>query len=75
MILRCNTYFAVFLSVVYYMLRFPNEVLRHIYSFDPTYHHIYKICIDELYNLEILFSNTYLIKSIILRCNKCFSSL
>lgn len=30
------------------MLRFPNEVLRHIYSFDPTYHHIYKICIDEL---------------------------
>ena len=26
----------------------PNEVLRHIFSFDPTYHNIYKICIDEL---------------------------
>lgn len=26
----------------------PNEVLGHIFSFDPTYHNIYKNCIREL---------------------------
>ena len=48
MVIRYNTYFYCFLSPLYYMLLLPNEVLRHIYSFDPTYHHIYKTCIDEL---------------------------
>ena len=47
-IFHYNTYFFMFLSALYYMPRLPNEVLRHIYSFDPTYHNIYKICIDEL---------------------------
>ena len=30
------------------MLHLSNELIQHIYSFDPTYHNIYKICINEL---------------------------
>lgn len=30
------------------MLRLPIEIQRNIYSFDPTYYNIYKLCIEEL---------------------------
>lgn len=41
-------YKVCFLSALYYMLHLSNELIQHIYSFDPTYHNIYKICINEL---------------------------
>jgi len=30
------------------ILELPNDIINHIYSFDPTYHNLYKICINEM---------------------------
>lgn len=28
--------------------KLPKDIINHIYSFDPTYHNLYKNCIDEM---------------------------
>ena len=30
------------------ILELPNDIIDHIYSFDSTYHNLYKNCIDEM---------------------------
>ena len=30
------------------ILELPKDIINHIYSFDPTYHNLYKICINEM---------------------------
>lgn len=34
--------------LVLMILKLPKDIINHIYSFDPIYHNLYKICIDEM---------------------------